>query len=74
MCKQATLTENEATFYTFNSFFPPLFRSDFWLRLLHQKYTAVPYIVSWYTQEPSGEVSHDVAVAVVVRDVGEVDE
>ena len=40
----------------------------------HQTYTGVTYIKSWDTKKPSGEVSHEVAIAVVVLDVGEVGE
>ena len=66
------LLDARPLFCAFYSFFPLLFRIDFWLRLLHQNYTRVTYIKSWGTQEPSGEVSHNVAVPVVDLHVSEV--
>ena len=71
--KQATLTENESTFLAFHSFFPPLFRIDFWPCLHHQNDTRVTYIKSHDTQKTSGEVSPDVAVPLGVLDANEVD-
>ena len=59
-------------FLRFLLFFPLLFCVNFWLRLLHQNYTRCTYTKSWGTQEPSGEVSHNVAVPVVDLHVSEV--
>ena len=73
MCKQATLTENEATFFHFLLLFAMIFRDDFWRRSLYKRYTRGTYIKSHYTQEPSGEVSPDLAVPLGALDVGEVD-
>ena len=53
----------------FTPFFSPLFRIDFWLCSLHQNDTRVTNIKSYDTQEPSGEVSPDLAVPLVHLDV-----
>ena len=60
-------------FFAFNSFFSTAyFATTFDYLRRHHNYTRATYIKSFDTQESSGEVSSDLAVAVVVLDVREV--